>query len=128
MEKTSNKEAHERWISMQADRDAGMKVEAIAKKYGVSVSLVRQKTRKKEKKTPTRISKVKKTNDLSVAQVRELQRWEKTEAEVNELVKINRRVRRQNAIARKPRDISSYGHTFRYWPQEQMVNRRWPKE
>lgn len=116
MGRLSVEESIKRLKAMQEDRDKGMTSVEIAEKYGVSDAYVRKKTKRPE------------TEPNIPRKPPDTKEWIAVEKQLQELVRINNKVRRQNAIARKPRDIASAGRTFRYWPEERFVDRKWPKQ
>lgn len=102
--------------AMQNDRDNGMSVRSIARKYGRSEHSVSYYTRANTEEA-TRIK-----------QEKENAEWQPIEKELQELVRIRKRVRRRNALAKKPREIASAGRTYKYWPELSWIDRRWPKD
>lgn len=102
MGRPASEETQKRIQAMQEDRDNGMTAEQVALKYGLSLGYVKHKTRRhssdvQEKKPIKRFAK----------------EWDAIDKQLIELVKISEEVRRKNKAARKPRDISAFGHTFR---------------
>ena len=108
--------SEEEKMAMQNDRDNGMSVISIANKYGRSENSVRYHTRANTEAA------------ARIKQEKENAEWQPIEKELQELVRIRKRVRRRNALAKKPREIASAGRTYKYWPELSWIDRRWPKD